>query len=891
MLENALGLFVGYAAIPFETGIDVAKIYFDLLFKNYRTKINEVNPISLDENLFLPKYYHILGHHDLAMIAWVDDFTFGQQKFKPFSEMAFCSEINCKLFNFNYQVNNSTFYSKEKNIQKLPNHPAIVISQLKIKNSLILGNNENVFAFAQEKISNVIEEFCKTRGISNLNVQISHTHSWHEIMMILYGEDVKVLADAFLMVREMKLSTNEFKASLAYEVDPNQQYPLFSFTHSYFGLSCDLEETELQFYRNEMNLFTKFFVRPGHIENLPSKDIHFLVGNGDVAFMPKQQSFLMMNKPTAPFNKIIRGSRSIPSINIKVNTTSEGIDTIVDGNKSLELVVGKIGITDSNIKNVDKILTNLKIEKAIRSRVLKTLINYHDAINDPAMYIYTIELSPIINSLLRYLNNLNIRYLEDTKLTAKDYGKIRQSPTLLEINKELSMRAGVFEIAYRCRMQHSLRTLDMTDSTLEYSGGLQQIISAYDSLFKIFRRSLGYYKYTEFNKNSAVAYITNTSGINSDIQGIQVNYMYLAQPEFFIATLFKESLNHLITMRKVKLNSWPDERVLSMEDVVKFYNGDYKAVELGSSNPIIVNADRYRQFTVLCELQENAVLKTVLRAIMNDIQEQALGPNQVWAFFEYTTLISKPLLEYLTYDQFNFEYYYQKDSESYFFWLWHMFFQERMHYETDGVLKSDFFLRSLFRSYYTIFSIRDESKKAEAQTVLDSIINSYEQGKLLYSRHMKTFRNFFTFLVTLNGGGSQVIGEIFHFSYIRDFNEEQNYNGILAEFVASPKGHKEFEIIRDELHSYLSVIRKICQENNTSNIIKRCLKNGTVILPKDGSIAEGIYFDCAGGFFLTGKQRLNYFNQREKLILYLTSLSNKFKLSLFKDMANENETN
>lgn len=889
MNENALGLFVGYAAIPFDIGIEESTKYFELLFRNYRDKINEINPVDLNNNLFQPKYYHILGHHDLAMISWVDDFTFGQQKFKPYSETAFCSEINCKLFNFNYQVNNATIYLKNEVIPKLPDYPIVLISQLKIKNSLIIGNKENVFDFAEKKIQKNIEEYCFSLNIKNIHFEIAQTHSWHEVLLILYSDDVQLISDIFLNVREMKVKTQECKNSLAHGVDSINEYPLFSFTHSNFGLSCELDKDSLFKHREKMNLFTKFFVRPGHINNLPKDDLYFIMGNGDVTFKHHHQSLLMMNNPEEPFNKIIRGSRSIPTLNITKNKFTTEETLFVDGNKPLEIVIKNIGITEPNIKSVDKILTNLKIEKAIKSRVLKTLINYHDAINDPAMYIYTIELSPIINSLLIYLEKLYIRYQVDTELQIEEYTKNRQSPTLIEINKELGLRASVFEVAYRCRMQHSLRTLDMTDSTLEYSGGLQQIISAYDSLFKIFRSSLGYYKDTEFNNYSAVAYLTNTSGINSDIQSIQVNYMYLAQPEFFIATLFKESLNHLVTMRKVKLNSWPKDRILDMKDVLKFYNGHYE--DIFQDNQNISNADRYRQFLVLCELQENIILKTILRVLINDIQQLGLKPNQLWAFFEYTTLISKPLLEYLTYDQFNFEHYYNRNPESYFFWLWHMFFQERMHYETDGVLKSDFFLRLLFRSYYTIYSITDETNKTIAKTILDTVINSYNQGKLLYNRHENTFSQYFNFLVSDKEMGSQVIQKIFHFSYIREFNEEQNRTGILSEFVASPKGYNDFKLIKDKLHEFLNIIQKTCQKSDTNTIIKRCLKSGIVLKQKNGKIDEGIYFDCAGGLFLTGKQRLNYFNQREKLLNYLISLSNSFKLKLFNEMENKNEKN
>jgi hypothetical protein len=79
---------------------------------------------------------------------------------------------------------------------------------------------------------------------------------------------------------------------------------------------------------------------------------------------------------------------------------------------------------------------------------------------------------------------------------------------------------------------------EITDFNIDFNGGIQQLLLAYDSAYKSLTSLLGE------GIGRSMAYVSGHSNIESDILSVRLNYFHLYQPEFFAAAATHEAANH-----------------------------------------------------------------------------------------------------------------------------------------------------------------------------------------------------------------------------------------------------------------------------------------------------------------------------------------------------------
>ncbi len=879
-----MGLFVGLISQPYKTTTKESISYFDLLFENYKKKIDEVSEEDINPALYKPQYYFLLGHFDLATIALVDDFVFGQQKFKPFSEVTLYypkrREENKKeeYYHFNYQVNNTTII--DANIEDIRSSKKFMLfSQLKIKSSLLISDNieaeiikeTEFFTRVAKLINGKLEK--TNKASKEVEYILSRSVGWSEFDLILFSDDAKKLNQTFLLIREFVCTPDFFRGNSFYEIlCGKNSVPLFSFTYSYLGISNNASEGERVDLLKNLNLITKFYLKPGSLNAFAKDSDSFILGSGDLIKGDINKTDIPETLAIRDFERehFIRKTNSIAYFELDKSEFEEADYKSLN----IEQIAEHLGVA-KYINFVDHILLQLKVEKNLRIRILKMLNNFHDAITDSLLYIYFIELHPLITSIIRYISFLDEKYSSNILIF-----------TLEEIQNKLTEFTDIFEHSYRSRMQHSSRTLDLTDTTLEYNGGIQQLLSAYDILFKQIRQYLRYYN-SEYEGASnytledctSTTYITSSSGITSNRLALRVNYIYLAQPEFFIATLGKEALNGIIDQKFHLTNSGSSP--LSLKDVYDFVKNKPKfelpteLISITEKDPSLIEFYKIKKFFSLLNLNETQVINKIKKHLLNEIQKlSTLTTHQKWEYWEFVTLLNHRFFEYLVYDYLNVYYFYKNDYELYFFWCWNLFFQERMHYETDGLLKSDYFNRLLLRCLFLIDTIEDKKRQEDAKSYCIGIIKKYTIAAELYKIHGENIQDFFD-LLTNNAKDLKTspCNEIFHFSYFKNYLKHHNS----IEWVRLIKFQDvDLNIIQKQMLEFLKASKDASGKNE--HIIYRDLSTGKVLKNiKNGKIKDGLYFDSAGGLFLTGKERAKYFTRRDDLMSFLINNSNKFK--------------
>lgn len=599
------GIFIGLTTMPLGKGQTFYKDEIQQgIFENYKKRLSRYFKKKIDSQeeqrafeafeayMYRPKAYCILGNYDLAVLSLIDEFSISSRVFHPYSTLLIDSETSAQSQNFTYQtitgtVPELTFLDKKK--KKSPNliekskatflarqaapiapesvFPFIGICSIKINNALLIGGGAKLLHLIMRMVKEQIEQEESYRA-GDMDFILLNSFAWNELTIVFFSNSFKKISDKILEIRELVLGDlkpyddkdcyehivqncliDKLKKAEKIECEDLEEVSLFVNTITIFGYDAELMENSdyiekppthfKKFNVEELRFYTRWYIKPGHLEQSMEvlsavNSANITIGRGDYVQILEKDSFKKMaayiqqlsNDEKHPLLEHIQKVYSIPQLTYdkeKITAKQTKHSPNIADNLGRNFI-----FTLEEINAIKKQLKQYRISKILRDKVINMYINYNDGMHDETLYGYFIDLRSYLQRVQR-----------DIAFYGKDEsGKYNLVAT---ISKELQKFCNNFEKAHRNRFHLSHIMNEITDYNLEFSGGIQQIVGAFDGAYKSISTILGSNKH-----RLPFVYITGYSGVTSNLYSAKLNSYHLFQPEFFVAVATHEAANNIL---------------------------------------------------------------------------------------------------------------------------------------------------------------------------------------------------------------------------------------------------------------------------------------------------------------------------------------------------------
>lgn len=314
---------------------------------------------------------------------------------------------------------------------------------------------------------------------------------------------------------------------------------LFIDTESYFGFDFRLLKSENSSLLEKidagdsMDLFCQWSVKPGHLQDsisdlIANNELTTCVGRGDLfeqatGLTTREMVGQVLNSlKTDSRPQHARRRHTMPAMG---RTVMESLGLKEEQNATyVDPDLAPMSFSVQEISHIQNGLRALWAPKILTVKVLNAFTNFNDGILDPSLYGYFIELLPIMK-------------LFKEKVVAWNEG--REKSSLEEITEALGNLTENFERAYCNRFYNSNRMGDITDFNLDFNGGIQQLITSFDSAYKAICSELG--------RPESFVYVAGNPGIFSTRFEARLDYYHVFQPEIFASIANHEAATFYFT--------------------------------------------------------------------------------------------------------------------------------------------------------------------------------------------------------------------------------------------------------------------------------------------------------------------------------------------------------
>lgn len=583
------GLFLGLISYPFS--ID-GKCLYNRILKNIFithkanmlkcTNRSESKADPIDDLLYSPVAYRMFGTHGLAILSLVDDYAFCSRIFNPnHVRLSDEDEADPSLDGMKNKFQSVVitnvsekdsiepgFREKAKNtfLRETRKYPFIGIIRLKIDYRLLEGQGIDTI--------HAVRRFFKEKYVPFETVELDYLlldcFDNDELVVIAFSNKVCALYEFLGRIRKLnckdvgidygKIIKNEKKIA---------EKHIFASCHQSFGyhIGYDVEDTS----RNQEFLEVEY-VRDGDTgENVPDCDSNLKINcicetkPGHMSYFCK---YLNETFDLTCFQRTVTGGTvvcvefplaAIHKIETLCQKESEGFlmhlrrikitlkdprlpgyDTLPEG-KEEKFEAASI-IPEKYILRIEKLVKLIGISKIVREKMLSLFRLYNDCCNNHLQYLYFEELNPALESIEPILDNL------------KDQADIR------EIEEILNEEIAALEEAFYNRMHNS----KSPNTTLEYSGGVQQLLTSFNYAYRQVVRLL-----SPRDSYSVYSRITGAERVSSMRTHLDLNINHIIYPELFATTAWKEAANFSSSIQntlrrtcnerfKPLINTWND---------------------------------------------------------------------------------------------------------------------------------------------------------------------------------------------------------------------------------------------------------------------------------------------------------------------------------------------
>lgn len=225
----------------------------------------------------------------------------------------------------------------------------------------------------------------------------------------------------------------------------------------------------------------------------------------------------------------------------------------------------KYKISTALFSKIQKGLRDFPVSFTFKGQIENLISNYNDAVEDPLMYNYFIGLRPTLLTFLHHTFNLDvIDHTPDFEAYEPDTF-VDDNPNLLgDFTDQPVERKGVnvadvsafiqaWNKAYWNRYFHSYYFTEINDFNIEHHGGIQQILFAYDVIYKLIsKRIYGKESNQPFVNVQVSPIIASTPYYNS------VNFIHLFRPAIYACECVHEASNDVVPFlaRKPRLGNF-----------------------------------------------------------------------------------------------------------------------------------------------------------------------------------------------------------------------------------------------------------------------------------------------------------------------------------------------
>ncbi|MDP8239400.1 MAG: hypothetical protein P9X24_09945 [Candidatus Hatepunaea meridiana] len=768
------------------------------------------------------------------------------------------------------------------------------------------------------------EEEKRKEAKKYFDILILGSYSWHEITLLLFSTSYKIMLDFIISLRELdygdmveiiqsrhsedlnKLNENpklveklcentekEFKIEATH---------LFTSLVSSFGIDFDLLKNDEKSSMNEeiqdainsietkdtcINLLKRFSIKPGHTEhcaNSINSDIegfrvsvcsgrggdllltHDSDKNGyDASEIPNHLELAFMSSADiVTHEKEILEAGKSRHMNEDVTSTY----TMLSVNNDV-VFKPKILKKDPPIRDGHVFFENLIQDHAY---IIHFDRDSKDLVGKLLKYVPKVTVNRMLNAISKFNQGLKDRILFGSFSEISDFmhnfinktaGYMDRDISMVDIDRYINSSVDAFETVWKNRYYSSWNMNDLSDSSIEFKGGIHLLISALSGAYKAITSVLG--------EKSAIALVTGYTRMFSDQKTVHINYFDLFQPEIFATKVTHEVAEHFLsstTYRKDKIVKMP--RIIP--ELIKWNRNSHEMIRKGMLNKKIKDPSYNGK-------------KTNMRNLIN-----------IHYFREIFA------------DMFSYNFTFHNDENLFLYWYRNVYIMDSASWRKTKnkiVADKDYLMCFIFR----LLSIRrdispekilrywnepewdmDEGKIIAMKKYIDIIYGSGSIFGKWYreaEEYVKTLYR--TYFETGNTNGDDEVKEM-----MKHMNEGEVYpfDIQMKSFINNPIS-KSFDEKKEEnarimfihtlklLYSYLSTIKQN-SEDGVNDINKVILRQNDENIPIDDSLGRTkIYYDRRGGTYIPDPIDMGkYLQHRLSLIMSLYDMHTKSKYYL-----------
>jgi hypothetical protein len=818
------------------------------------------------EHYYDPKVFLMFGHFDVAIISFFNSFKFPQRLVQPHRDKK-------PLPPASYQILSGVVLNPDnvRKFQQLAKKPFIFteIVHLKLNNFLLIGQGRNLF-------EPVVEKICTILGATYVDEStflLIDSHNWAELILVFVGQKAGQLVQDLLTLLEIKLLdlavTDEDKRSFRTEClgskvkNMNPLHELvFVESHSYLGVEYtsyhsknmvpnDVElttVTEWEILPGNFHLFKDRFNKVLDFESKQSK-VWVKLGKTDYVIKETDYRHLSSNQSISKIlvsesatlgssgRNFVKKIKTTPLFELplrpEANATKRiGDEEPIPNAKLPEMEDFLTNYTIKERKTLKDLLLMLKQSRNVRKKVQKILFNYNLGIVDPVLFIYFIDVYPLLNRMIADLKTISKNTIGSLrKASTENSGEQLEQWSSIETGRILDEFGIVFEEAIEDRILNNYNYEDINEFSLHLNSSNASLVSALDSIIKFVATCVG--------RRQGDTIVTRIGDNLTQANKISVNYNihHITTPSLIFATLMKEVLN---------LNSHEQSK-----DLWKHFNAFIDQVEKMVSTDLYGNAD------------------DLLETYNFDYFEVDLKKYHL-TFFE--------------------------NWELYEFWHWTYAFQSAHMYSTIGNFDEQYFVRELIRLLLIWYATGNDKQTLKPLSCplpeIRTYWNRYFYKLSPYIKEISATKQFRNYVQCINDQVSKICDDLpQNAALVKDVqNSIQNKGAYhaLKHLLKPQKFTSQLPLNTWEGFVCISRLSYSC----LTYIHERFSHNKIALLRRnylDGKIMEGFlendqswYVDPLGGFFINDPKELNdYLRHSKDSIFELWSLGTQLKLLSF----------
>lgn len=863
------------------------------IFKGYKDELKSIGG-NIGDDLYVPCGYHLFGDCNMTVLSLIDDYAFANRVLHtshgyttdPNNEYKYTLQIVNGIHTQADLLEIPSLETQARNtfLRKKDRYPFIGITQYKINNGLLIGNgvellemiklalyrlreknitchpielicidsfsnNELVVVYFARKLSDISFFTNETRklklnqlaeGLEAPAQEKIHTFTENSLLYRCLCETLQK-TEGDEAQKEIKQPTEAEKKEYR---DQIQDSHVFSTTFSHLGYDMNPSCKEaLEDYGEQHTFQYHWDLKPGHYDQFKKavfegeQPIFKEKGGGEEHLMPGVDMTqwlakdILLKEYLDQLEKLNRPAVKEYVRKQRVNVIfpahiSDNLPLNREDHPQLVKYLGNCRFSKQELRKLRDDLNECRISKVLKERTLKMYGTFNDCITDPLFFSSFIELE---------------NYLIGIKTDIRNYReKTGEKASLEEVHTWLDSMIRNFEQAYYNRFHHSSRMRNISDFNLEYNGGIQQQVSAYDTAYKVILK-----EWAEEGADRNFVYVSGYERVSSDKYSLRINNFHITYPELYAATIWKEAINFY----------W-EKNLTSESDTLS-------QIHIAQNTPLVLQPDCVK------------VLKN--RTLFNP----AYNPTKYVHKVMYNS-INHHFIHYLLADVWVFNNGYLGDFNLFTFWYWNYFSQMSHFYNQEGEMVPEIFVKFLMRwLFIKYFSGQEEECYEPFDPKLAELwqchINDAKEFISLFIKELDKL-DFMHY--------ADAIGGMFHFRQFgleekinqeleeKKIKEIENYIVSLSEellrqkeefnngFIIIPnqdtKDH--FFFIRNLMVSYLTVMKELSEaENKNIRILERDEK-GKMINRKH---YQPLLADPLGGMFICDNtQRGKYFKFR-----------------------------